>query len=158
MNMEYQRFIPEGWEKYDETVSSEQIVMAKDTGAVMQGFVTKCDQNFNLHVNLGNNITGIVPREEVEEFNIDENGLPKPSICINKVNKIIQFKVKDIADENLILSRRSVGEEAIKWVKEELNPRTSIKRNSKKCSKLWCFYRNRRRSSRTFTYRRYVCC
>ncbi len=38
-----------------------------------------------------------------------------------KVNKIVQFKVKDIKKEDIaILSRKAVGQEALMWVKEEL--------------------------------------
>ncbi len=38
-----------------------------------------------------------------------------------KVNKIVQFKVKDIKTQDIaILSRKAVGQEALTWVKEEL--------------------------------------
>ena len=41
-------------------------------------------------------------------------------VC-GKVNKIVQFKVKDIKKEDIaILSRKAVGQEALNWVKEEL--------------------------------------
>ena len=72
-------------------------------------------------MDLGNNITGVIPREEVEAVNIDETGFPKPNICISKVNKIVQFKVKDITkNDTVILSRKAVGKEAVSWVKDEL--------------------------------------
>lgn len=74
-----------------------------------------------MYVDLGNQIKGIIPREEVEAINIDETGFPKPNICVNKVNKIVQFKVKNIKSEDLvILSRKEVGKEALEWVKNDL--------------------------------------
>ena len=37
--------------------------------------------------------------------------------------KFVQFKVKEIYDENcLLLSRKEAGKEALKWVKDELEP------------------------------------
>lgn len=119
--MEYQKFIPEGWVYENKPVTSLDIKSAYQNGDIMNGFVTKCDSNYNLYVDLGNNIKGIIPREEVEAINVDETGFPKPNICMNKVNKIVQFKVKDIKQEDLvILSRREVGKEALNWVKNDL--------------------------------------
>lgn len=41
-----------------------------------------------------------------------------------KVNKIVQFKVKDIPKEDLvILSRKAVGQGVLAWVQKELQPR-----------------------------------
>lgn len=87
----------------------------------MQGIVKKCDSNYNLYVNLGNNFKGIIPREEVEAFNVDENGFSNPKICKNKVNQIVQFKVKKKQDEHtFLLSRKEVEQEALSWMKNEL--------------------------------------
>ena len=87
----------------------------------MQGRVNKCDSNYNLYVDLGNNMTGVIPREEVEAVNIDETGFPKPNICTSKVNKFVQFKVKDIdSRNNFILSRKEVGQDALNWITNEL--------------------------------------
>ena len=87
----------------------------------MQGKVVKCDSNYNLYLNLGNNITGIIPREEVEAINVDETGFPKPNVCASKVDKIVQFKVKDISKNDIvILSRKAVGKDAIRWIKNDL--------------------------------------
>lgn len=119
--MDYQRFIPEGWTDVCKPVTPFELNTAFQNGNIMDGIVTKCDSNYNLYVDLGNNIKGIIPREEVEAINIDETGFPKPNICINKVNKVVQFKVKDIKKEDLvILSRKEVGKEALTWVKNEL--------------------------------------
>ena len=110
--MEYnQKFIPEGWESVNRTFSIDELNEASINGNVMEAKVTRCDSNYNLYLDLGNNITGIIPREEIEALNIDKNEFPKPSICINKINKFVQFKVKDTSKkEAVILSRKAVRE------------------------------------------------
>lgn len=119
--MDYQRFIPEGWNEECKLVTPLELNSALKNGSIMDGIVTKCDSNYNLYVDLGNNMKGIIPREEVEAINIDETGFPKPNICISKVNKVVQFKVKDIRGEDVaILSRKAVGKEALEWIKEDL--------------------------------------
>lgn len=119
--MIYQRFSPEGWEENFRPMSKDYLNKAMQTGSIMQGVVKKCDSNYNLHIDFGNNITGIIPREEVEAINVDETGFPKPNICMSKVNQYVQFKVKDIDEKDkYILSRREVGKEALRWVKSEL--------------------------------------
>lgn len=120
--MEYiQKFIPEGWEESTKAFSLEELNKLSVTGDILQAKVVKCDSNYNLYLDLGNNITGVIPRDEVEAINIDETGFPKPNICTSKVNKIVQFKVKDITkNDTVILSRKAVGKEAVSWVKDEL--------------------------------------
>lgn len=120
--MEYkQKFIPEGWDPNTHAFSLEELSVALKNGSVMQAKVTKCDNNYNLYLSLGNNITGIIPREEVEALSVDETGFPKPNICINKVDKYVQFKVKDVSKKDtIILSRKAVGKEALSWVKNDL--------------------------------------
>ena len=120
--MEYnQRFIPEGWNPTEKAFSLEELNSASKDGSIMQAKVTKCDSNYNLYLDLGNNITGIIPREEVEAMSVDETGFPKPNICISKVDKYVQFKVKDISKKDtIILSRKAVGKDAANWVKNDL--------------------------------------
>lgn len=118
--MNYQRILPEGWDNIETTLAPNEIDTAWQTGKIMQAKVTKCDSSYNLHVNLGNNIEGIIPREEVEAINTDNVGFPRPNICINKVNQYVQFKIKDITEDKVILSRKSVGNEVIKWINNEL--------------------------------------
>ncbi len=130
--MEIQKFIPEGW--YDaKPITPFELQNAYKTGEIIYGMVTKCDEDYNLYVDLGNKLQGIIPREEVDAINMDETGFPKPNICKGKVNKIVQFKVKDIKKEDIaILSRKAVGQDALQWVKEELQVRRSSMWNSKK--------------------------
>lgn len=119
--MIYQRFSPEGWEENFRPMSKDYLNKAMQAGTIMQGVVKKCDSNYNLHIDFGNNVTGIIPREEVEAINVDETGFPKPNICTSKINQYVQFKVKDIDEKDkYILSRREVGKEALKWMKTEL--------------------------------------
>lgn len=120
--MEYQRFMPEGWNEEFPTFTTSVLDNAKETGKILQGKVSKCDSNYNLYVDLGNKITGVIPREEIEAVNVDETGFPKPNICTSKVNRFVQFRVKDIdSKNNYILSRKEVGKDAINWIREELS-------------------------------------
>lgn len=151
--MEYLKFIPEGWNEENQNVNLESIKSALDTGKIMQGKVYECDSNFNLYVKLGENLTGIIPRNEVDFITCDEYGFTKPSICLNKVNSYVQFKVKEVhSDNQIILSRKKANEEALNWMNENLKERSSCKRNCKKYSKIWCICRNRSWSYRTFAY------
>ena len=56
--MDYQRFIPEGWINKTQEFNENIIQTAYKEGNVLQGYVNDCDLNYNLHVNLGNNING----------------------------------------------------------------------------------------------------
>lgn len=126
--MNEQKFMPEGWQVENISFSLGTIENAYKNGEIMQGLVTRCDSNYNLYVDLGNDMRGIIPREEVEAINIDETGFPKPNICAGKVNKLVQFKVKDIREEDIaILSRKAVGQDALTWVKTELEPGMVVK-------------------------------
>ncbi len=121
--MEYQKFIPEGWENTKDELNTESLKKALNDGQILQGYVNKCDLNFNLHINLGNNINGIIPRNELEEINVDQYGFCNTGICKNKVNNFVQFKIKEIYnDKQVILSRKNVQKDALEWVKKELKP------------------------------------
>ncbi len=139
--MEYQKFIPEGWNDTKENLTLQQLQQAKQNGTIMQGFVEKCDENCNLQIYLGRDIIGLIPRNEIDIMSHDDFGMTKPSICKNKVNQLVQFKVKEIYDDNhLILSRKEVGKEALNWAKNELEAGMIVKRNCEKYSKVWRFY------------------
>ena len=126
--MEYQKFIPEGWEETKDEINRNVLQDAFITGKVLQGYVNECDTNFNLYINLGNNIKGVIPRNEFEGINIDEFGFCNPGICKNKVNKFVQFKVKEIYDDfSVILSRKGVQQDALNWAIQELEPGMVVK-------------------------------
>lgn len=115
------KFLPEGWNNEITELDSTNIDKYIQNKEILQGLVRECDNNYNLHINFENGLNGIIPREEVEGINIQENGLPKENLCTGKVHKFVQFKVKDIDSQHrLILSRKQVQEEALDWVKKDL--------------------------------------
>ena len=103
-------FLPEGWEKNNFTGTED----------IYQGIVQKCDENYNLHIKLDSGLEGIIPRKEVEAFNLDENGFPKTNLCIGKVHKYVQFKIKEKEGNNYILSRKDAQNEVLDYVKTDL--------------------------------------
>ena len=103
-------FLPEGWEKNNFTGTED----------IYQGIVENCDENYNLHVKLDSGLEGIIPRKEVEALNLDENGLPKNNLCIGKVHKYVQFKIKEKDGDNLIFSRKDAQKEVLNSVKTYL--------------------------------------
>ncbi len=114
-------FMPEGWNNVVSTLDGNSINEAINNQTTLQGIVTDCDNDFNLHIDLGN-YQGIMPRSEVEGINLQRNGLPKTNLCTGKVNKFVQFKVKDVGNNGIaILSRKDVQSEALNWVKKDLN-------------------------------------
>jgi len=119
--MECFKFVPEGWIEDNNNYNIENIRTALNTGKIIQGKVFECDSNFNLHVKLGETLTGIIPRNEIDYTTCDEYGFTKTSICLNKVNTYVQFKVKEVySDNHIILSRKQANEEALNWMNENL--------------------------------------
>lgn len=115
------KFLPEGWNNEITKITKENFETYKNQDATLQGIVSNCDDNYNLYINFEQGIKGEIPRDEVEAIKIDEQGIPKENLCVGKVHKFVQFKIKDIVDENkLILSRKQVQKEAIEWVKNDL--------------------------------------
>ena len=115
------KFVPEGWNNEITKIDKNNIDEYIENKEILQGLVKECDSNYNLHVSFESGLDGVIPREEVEGINLQENGLPKVNLCTGKVHKFVQFKVKQIDNENrLILSRKQVQEEALNWVKNDL--------------------------------------
>ncbi len=115
------KLMPEGWNKEITPLNIYDIDEYIETNATLQGLVHRCDNEYNLHIKLENQMDGIIPREEIEGINIQENGLPKENLCIGKVHKLVQFKVKEFTKDNkVILSRKDVQQEALEWIKSEL--------------------------------------
>lgn len=112
---------PEGWNNeitHVEQSNVEDYIKNKET---LQGIVKKCDNDYNLYIELDKGLTAIMPRKEIEAINIEESGLPKSNLCTGKVHKFVQFKIKEAKDENnIIISRKEVQEEALKWIKNDL--------------------------------------
>lgn len=121
--MEYQKFIPEGWYNTKETFTKEKIEDALQTGKIMQGFAYKCDENYNVHINLGDGLTGFIPKNEMDIICDEKCKIPKEGFYKNKINNWVQFKVKKIDENsNIILSRKAVELEARNWMLKELKP------------------------------------
>ena len=116
------KYIPEGWNNIIDECDNNTIKLAYENGKILQGYVNSCDSDYNLHINLGNSIEGILPRNELENTNLDKYGFCNPNICKNKVNNFIQFKVKDINNNSIILSRKSAQDEVLNWIKNEIEP------------------------------------
>ncbi|MCI8760628.1 MAG: 30S ribosomal protein S1 [Clostridia bacterium] len=115
------KYRPEGWNHEITPVDQAKINTYIEEGEILQGLVKKCDDNYNLHIQFENGLTGIMPRQEIETINIEENGLPRTNLCTGKVHKFVQFKIKEAKDENnLILSRKEVQKETLNWIKNDL--------------------------------------
>lgn len=127
------KFKPEGWNNEITELTNKNLNNYINTNEVLQGLVKECDDNYNLHIQFENGITGIMPRQEVEAIHIDENGIPKVNLCTGKVHKFVQFKIKEVKDQDhIILSRKEVQQEAIQWVKNDLKEGEKLTRNRKK--------------------------
>ncbi len=115
------KFKPEGWNNEITQLNQQEIEKYRKNKQTLQGIVKKCDANYNLHIQFENNVTGIMPRQEIEAINVEENGLPKTNLCTGKVHKFVQFRIKEQQEGNqIILSRKEVQKEALEWVKNEL--------------------------------------
>lgn len=114
------KFIPEGWNEDEKKISS--INEAKDyidTKEILQGKVESYDENYNLHINLGNRFKGIIPKAEVE--NTKDGQDIDTKLCVGKLNKYVQFKVEGIENKDtLLLSRKAVQEEVINSIQRDL--------------------------------------
>ncbi len=119
--MEILNFKPEGWENIITKVENENINGYIQNGNILQGIVEKCDSECNLHIKLNNNLVGIMPKKEVEGINTELDGTIRENLCTGKVHKFVQFKVKEIKDENtVILSRKDVQQETLNCIKKEV--------------------------------------
>ena len=127
--MDEQKFMPEGWDLVGNEYNEEQerklkfLTEAKEKNETLEGLVTMADPDFNLYVDL-DGIKGIVPRAEVSST-VEADGLPRPVASITKVNKRVQFKIKEInRDTNgeieVILSRKAVEIEVKEWMYNNL--------------------------------------
>lgn len=127
--MEEQRFLPEGWDFTDNEQDSvinkklAELKEAMDNNDTLEGIVTMADEDFNLYVDL-DGIKGVVPRVEVSAT-VGRDGLPMPVASITKVNKKVQFKIKEIKNDvngepQVILSRKDVEIEVKNWMFENL--------------------------------------
>ena len=112
------RFVPEGWNEEIENLNLQKIQKYQQENKTIQGIVKSCDEKYNLHIELGNNIEGIIPRSEVEN---SQEGLPDERLCTGKVHKYVQFKIENIENANTVfLSRKSVQQETLQYIKKDM--------------------------------------
>ena len=114
------KFMPEGWDNEVTEFNSENVNEYIKNGNVLQGLVKECDSEYNLHVKFDNGLEGIIPRNQIEAVNLEKNGLPKENLCTGKVHKFVQFKVKEYQKDKVVLSRKEVQEDALNWIKQDL--------------------------------------
>lgn len=114
------KFIPEGWNEEEKKISS--INEAKNlinTKEILQGKVESYDEDYNLHINLGNGFKGIIPKSEIE--NTKDGQDIDTKLCVGKLNKYVQFRVEGIeGTDTLLLSRKAVQEEVISSIQKDL--------------------------------------
>lgn len=97
-----------------ELISSEKgLERALEKQIIIEAPATLCDQDFNLHVSLGGNIQGIIPRCEVQYPSCEE---VKDIAILTRVGKPVCFKVTGFArnsygEKTAILSRRAAQKE-----------------------------------------------
>ena len=115
------KYMPEGAlistvRNYEYTRSPEGLETARERGIILEGTVMLCDHNFNLHIDLGQKIRAIIPRDEVQYVRDDEE--IKDIAILTRVGKAVCFKVKGFertagGDTVAILSRRAAQMECM---------------------------------------------
>lgn len=88
-------------------------------GRILEGLVTMCDEQRNLHVRMGNQ-RGIIPRPEAGLG--AEQGKLREIAILSRVGKPVCFRVIGESEGKWLLSRRAVQEEANRWFQEQLSP------------------------------------
>ncbi len=123
-------YYPEGL-KLETTENKEYISSlaglerAKQEGAVLEGMAVLCNNSLSLHVELGNGIRGVIPKEEVI-WECSGSGV-KDIAVITRVGKAVCFKVKEIRYNEsgspiCILSRREAQRECYECYLSHLSP------------------------------------
>ena len=101
---------------YEYISSRSGLERALERQIILEAPVVLCDHNFDLHVELGAGIRGIIPRDEVE---YSPDGEPVKDIAIlTRVGKTVCFKVSGFkcaagGDTIAVLSRRAAQRECI---------------------------------------------
>lgn len=121
--MKYQKYVPEGWFVSNKTIGEVTLNKAIETQEVLEAKVVDCDDNYNLLVKFDDNKMGIINRTEIQSnMSLDSAKQFKTNISTSKLNKYVQFKVKGIdeTNNNYILSRKEVENDALSWIKDEV--------------------------------------
>lgn len=121
------KYMPEGnliatFENHEYISSKAGLEKALEKQIILEAPAVLCDHNFNLHVQLGSKIKGIIPREEAEYSPRDEI---KDIAILTRVGKNVCFKVLGFEREKngelvAILSRKAAQLECIRNYVEAL--------------------------------------
>jgi len=101
------------------TEAREQLKHATYTGEIFSGRVLRCDRNKNLLVDLGP-LRGIIPYEEAASG--AGQGKVRDIAIISLVGRKVCFKVMDIKETGVLLSRRAAQEEALNYLMDTVMP------------------------------------
>ena len=120
--MQQDLYLPEGFctaipENYHSFESSTALYTAWERGERLEGIATMCDENRALHVRFGQE-KGIIPREEAG-LGADVGTL-KDIAVLSKVGQPVCFRIIGKEDSLWILSRRSLQEEAQRYLMRNL--------------------------------------
>ncbi len=117
MNM----YTPEGTlistpKNYEYIGSPEGLTRALNRGIILEAQAILCDNRYNLHVELGAKMKGIIPREESQYLRRDEE--IKDIAILTRVGKTVCFKVMGFeygrdGEKVAILSRRAAQRECV---------------------------------------------
>ena len=122
------QYLPEGGRIHTaenmRTVASLRLLRdAIKSETVLEGRAVLCDSEHNLHVALGDGLTGVIPREEGARGIAD--GSVKDIALIARVNKPVCFHVTAITEDTpprILLSRRSVQDACMREYITTLSP------------------------------------
>lgn len=122
--MQQELFLPEGYLlsslTYPEgSQTPEALLTAWETGTRLEGVATMCDEKRNLYVRFGAE-RGIIPKEEAGAGEIKDIAL------LAMVGKPVCFRIIGRDEDKWILSRKSLQEEAIGHLMEEVGPGTIL--------------------------------
>lgn len=120
-------YLPEGL-RPPAAYSLPDLQEAMESGAILEGTVSRCDIRHTLHIPLGT-VQGQIPREEVLSPWV--SGADRDIAVLSRVGKPTCFTVSSLqADEKgspvALLSRRAVQEQALNFFLETLRPGTVL--------------------------------
>lgn len=110
---------------YEYVSSKAGLESALERQIILEAPVVLCDHNFDLHVELGCGIKGIIPRDEVEYSTVGEH--TKDIAILTRVGKTVCFKVLGFKQTKCgetvaILSRRAAQRECVENYLRDLLP------------------------------------
>lgn len=108
-----------------------QLQQIKKEEQVVDMYVEKIDDSFNMIGYIGNKIKAILPREEASSI-VEEDGLVDTKHIINKAGKRIEVCIKDIIkdadDSSLVIASKKILELKVRrWMYMHLKPSMKLK-------------------------------